>query len=91
MKKVNGKKTGSIFRRMHFRKKGAGHAGAGNVTIKAKLITAFILLSVLPATLIALLVYNVSKDTLEQKVQDLSQDVGYQISSSYFKRYGCHI
>ncbi|WP_280768555.1 methyl-accepting chemotaxis protein [Salipaludibacillus daqingensis] len=56
--------------------------GKRQLSLKYKLLLSFILLSVIPSIIIATLVYSVSKNTLEEKVSEMSEDVGFQISEN---------
>ncbi|MGJ9382601.1 methyl-accepting chemotaxis protein [Salipaludibacillus sp. CF4.18] len=52
------------------------------ISLKYKLLLSFILLSIIPSIVIATLVFNVSKNTLEDKVSAMSGDIGFQISEN---------
>ncbi|WP_416149266.1 methyl-accepting chemotaxis protein [Salipaludibacillus sp. HK11] len=55
---------------------------SGKMSLKYKLMLSFILLSVIPSVIIASIVYSVSKSTLEDKVSEMSEDIGYQMTEN---------
>ncbi|MFV2049658.1 hypothetical protein ACEWK1_20160, partial [Metabacillus sp. YM-086] len=48
----------------------------GKLTLKSKLLISIILCSVVPSILIAIFVYTVSKDSIEKKVIDMTDEMG---------------
>lgn len=54
----------------------------GHMSLKYKLLLSFILLSIIPSVVVAGLVYSVSKDALEDKVSEMSEDIGFQITEN---------
>ncbi|OIJ14367.1 hypothetical protein BKP37_08445 [Anaerobacillus alkalilacustris] len=76
MLKKKGKKSAQL------RKRNNKNFIFNNATLKTKLIVSFILLGVIPSIIIASFVFSVSRNTIEDKVSEMTHEIGFHLANN---------